>query len=261
MLEISSLLGNPHWQDLSDCAKFLTPKLFDDRGNRISTRVLSKAQKPGVYRIDFDKLALFNGLHPPSTFEIGRVVARLAEVEGCSINQKDSMGDTPLAWAAGSGHEAVVELLLGRADIDPDKPGLGGQTPLMLAACGGREGVVKMLLGRNDVNPNKQDEGGETPLGWAAYNGHEGVVKILLGRDDVNPNKPGEVGVTPLGWAAYNGHQGVVKMLLRRNGFGPDKPDEVGQIPLYYTAETGHWEMVEIPRRDDVNPNMPGKGG
>jgi len=29
------------------------------------------------------------------------------------------MGDTPLAWAAENGHEAVVELLLGRADITP----------------------------------------------------------------------------------------------------------------------------------------------
>jgi len=32
------------------------------------------------------------------------------------------MGNTPLVWAAGNGHEAVVELLLGWADLDTDKP-------------------------------------------------------------------------------------------------------------------------------------------
>ena len=47
------------------------------------------------------------------------------------------MGNTPLAWAAKSGHEEVVRELLRRDDIDPDKPGEDGQTPLCLAACNG----------------------------------------------------------------------------------------------------------------------------
>ena len=197
--QLLSFLYKPDYSFNQLVLTFASPSLSRTQvaTSRISTGVLSKAQKPGVYRIDFGRLALFDGLRRASTFEIDRIVARLVEVEGCSIDQKDIVGDTPLAWAAGSRHKAVVELLLGRADIDPDKPGLGGQTPLM-AACGGREGVVRMLLGWDHVNSNTQDEGGETTLGWAAYNGHEGVVKILLGRDHVNPNKPGEVGQIPL---------------------------------------------------------------
>jgi len=46
----------------------------------------------------------------------------MAEVEDYDIKQRDSMGYTPLARAASSGHEAVVELLFSRYDIDPDKP-------------------------------------------------------------------------------------------------------------------------------------------
>ena len=55
-----------------------------------------------------------------------------------------------------NGHRAVVKILLGRDDIDPDKLGGGSQTPLLLAARNGHEGIVKMLLGRDDVNPRSQ---------------------------------------------------------------------------------------------------------
>ena len=89
------------------------------------------------------------------------------------------MGHTPLAWAAKNGHEAVIEILLGREDIDTDKPTADGETPLLLAARNGHEGVVRMLLGRDDVNPDKPDEVGRTPLWWAARMGREEVVKIL----------------------------------------------------------------------------------
>jgi len=52
-------------------------------------------------------------------------------MEDSDDNYEDSMddtpmGDTPLGWAAGKGHEEVVKLLLGRADINHDKPGEDG---------------------------------------------------------------------------------------------------------------------------------------
>jgi len=46
-------------------------------------------------------------------------------------------GNTPLAWAARSGHEEVVEMLLGRDHVNPDKPNDCGRTPLWYAARGG----------------------------------------------------------------------------------------------------------------------------
>jgi len=82
--------------------------------------------------------------------------------------------------------------------------------PLGEAACNGHEEVVKVLLGRDDIDPNKPDHFGRTPLWLAASNAHEGVVKVLLERGDVNPDKPDEDGQTPLSQAAFYGHEGVV---------------------------------------------------
>ena len=215
-LEYSSLYWGVHAKrDLSDPAKLLALKLFDDHNNSMPTKALLQAQKPYWQTGDFDKICLFSGLHYASFFGIAEIVASLVGMEGCDINQTDGGGNTSLAWAARNGHEGVVKILLGRDDVSPDKPDNNGESPLSGAAFNGHEGVVKILLGRDDVNPDKPDNDGDTPLSCASGNGHEGVVKILLGQDGVNPDKPDNNGHTPLWWAARGGHGGVVKILLR----------------------------------------------
>jgi len=176
----------------------LALELFDDNSNPTPTKILLRAQKIYCHAVDFDKISLFSGLHYASFFGIIEIVAGLAEGKGCNINQMDCGGNTPLVWAAGNGHEGVVEILLGRDDVDPDRPDNVGITPLQGAALSGHEGVVKMLLARDSVNPNKANKDGQTALLGAAENGHEGVVKILLGRNDVNPSSPDNKGRTPL---------------------------------------------------------------
>ena len=47
--------------------------------------------------------------------------------------------------------------------------------------------MAKLLLGRGDVNPDKPDNYGQTPL-WSAAFKHEGAVKILLELGGVSPN-------------------------------------------------------------------------
>jgi len=57
---------------------------------------------------------------------VDEIAACLVERECRDINKKDSMGDTPLAWASENGQELVAKMLLSRAGIDPDKPGEDG---------------------------------------------------------------------------------------------------------------------------------------
>ena len=121
-LEYSSLYWGVHAKrNLSDCAKQLAFKLVENYNHHISTKILVKTQKMYGYAVDFDKPSLFGGLHRASFFGIVEIVAYLVELEGCDINQMDFMGNTPLHWAAWNGQERVIETLLGRSGISPDK--------------------------------------------------------------------------------------------------------------------------------------------
>jgi len=68
-------------------------RLFDDY-NQASTKILLKAQESHLCTVDFDKIALFSGLHCASFFGIADIVASLAEVEACTINQRDCAGNS-----------------------------------------------------------------------------------------------------------------------------------------------------------------------
>ena len=260
-LEYSSLYWGIHAKrGLSDCAKLLALQLFNSHNPHISMRILLEEQ--GWYRDDPDRLSLFSGLHCASFFGIVDIIASLVEVEGCDINQKDCVGNTPLLWAALNGHEGVVKILLEQDHVSPDRPDRDDQTPLGHAARYGHEGIVKILLERDDIDPGKPGSWDQTPLSFAAENGHEGVVKILLKRDDIDPDKLSGRGQTPLTFAAKNGHEGVVKILLEQDHVSPDRPNRDGQTPLGYAAQRGHEGVVKILlERDDIDPDKLGGWG
>ena len=158
----------------------------------------------------------------------------------------DDEGRTPLSWAAWSGHEAVVQLLLGRSDVEADSENNGGQTPVSLAAGSGHEAVVELLLERSDVEADSKDNGGLTPLSWAALSGHEAVVNLLLGRSDVEADSKDYDGRTPLSWAAWSGYEAVVELLLERSDVEADSKDYDGRTPLSWAAESGNEEVVKL---------------
>jgi len=141
-LEYSSVYWGVHAKrELSDCAKLLALRLFDDYNDHISTEILLEARGWRGY-FHPDKPYLFSGLHCASFFGIVEIVAGLVEVEGCDINQNDCTGLTPLLLAVRNGHERVVEVLLGQNEVDPDKPDKGGRADhhfLVLLEMGMRE--------------------------------------------------------------------------------------------------------------------------
>ena len=145
--------------------------------------------------------------------------------KGADVESKDRIyGQTPLLWAAGTGHEAVVKLLLEKgADVEskdgtmarrrsrgPRERARGGCEAA--AREGGRRGVQDLDYGR-------------TPLSWAAEKGHEAVVKLLLEKGADVESKDRHYGQTPLSWAARSGHEAVVKLLLEKGADVESKDD------------------------------------
>jgi ankyrin repeat protein len=75
-----------------------------------------------------------------------RVQGWWAAEKGADIDSKinKNYGQTPLSWAAGSGHKATVQLLLEKgADFDlKDK---AGRTPLSYAIERGHNTIIQLL--------------------------------------------------------------------------------------------------------------------
>ncbi|OBT39768.1 hypothetical protein VE00_10222 [Pseudogymnoascus sp. WSF 3629] len=181
------------------------------------------------------------------------IVELLVRRDDVVADSKDTRGWTPLSWAARSGHEAIVELLIKRDDVVADSKDKTGRTPLSLAAGQGQEAVVKLLVKRDDVIADLEDGVGQTPLSLAAQGGHEAVVKLLVERDDVIANLRDNSGRTPLLWAAESGHEAVVKLLLDRDDVVVDSKDNDGRTPLSYAADEGHKAIVKLLiKRGDV---------
>ena len=66
---------------------------------------------------------------------------------------------------------------------------MGGLAPLRWAVWSEYEGVVEIFLGRSDVNPNELSGEGKPPLWPAATAGHEGVVEVQVRWGSVGPSE------------------------------------------------------------------------
>jgi len=115
------------------------------RDEIVSTLLAQPAIEPDA-RGDRDQTAL----HLAAEAGHERVVALLAE--HADVNAQESMGRTALGLAAGRGHEAVARRLLARADADPNLVDRDRQTPLYWAAMTGHAGIVRLLLGDARTN-------------------------------------------------------------------------------------------------------------
>ncbi|GKU10651.1 unnamed protein product [Fusarium langsethiae] len=241
----------------------------------------------------FDSPVMVSGLHLAAHFGLWSLARYLLD-DGFDPDQMDSNLRTPLSYAAESGQEKIVRLLLARDDVDPDTSSkdsnCGRRTPLMLAAMNGHKGVVDLISGRSDIDINVWDANGTTALCWAvrsrdisivarllekggdlemenssgqtmlavaAENGDSKMVTFLLENGALpNPKPKGKYGKAPLTYAAMKGHETIVKLLLGFEGVAIDAEDQDERSPLTHAAEHGHEGIVKLLLERGANPQL-----
>ena len=194
----------------------------------------------------------FSGIHVGALFGLDYLTKYYCEIGQADL--RDDTGRTPLSWAAARGHEAVVQLLIERNDVDVNAKANDGRTPLSWAARNGHGAVVRLLIERNDVDVNAKDSGyGQTPLLWAARSGHEAVVRLLIERSDVDVNATNNMGRTPLSWAVQEGYESVVRLLLEQDNINLDVKDNQDRTALDW-ATNNHTSIIQLLRLAAAHP-------
>ncbi|KAK4196139.1 ankyrin repeat-containing domain protein [Triangularia verruculosa] len=172
------------------------------------------------------------------------LVEKLCQSPHVDFNLKDRDGRTPLSWAAGSGAESVVQLLVNKLE-DQNTVGVAdtdGRTPLHWAAQSGNPQSIKALLACG-INVDSRDISERTPLSIAAAKGHFRAVKSLLEIGAANDSED-LAKRTPLSLAAEGGYENCVQLLLEQ-GVNPDSKDTDGKTPLCWASEKGQLAVVK----------------
>jgi len=183
------------------------------------------------------------GMHLAAYFQLDEAMAALL-LKGHSPGPRDSLGQTPLSYAAHGGYENGVRMLFNCDQIDSDPRDNEGVTPLMCAARNGHDIIVNFFLNDERVNINSKDEGGRTPLLWAAQNSRWTTFLHLLEKG-AYPHSRDEFGQTPLSFAAEHGRDDIVELLLSMDGVEADTKDICNLTPLLLATAFGKHDVVK----------------
>jgi ankyrin repeat protein len=160
-----------------------------------------------------------------------------------NINQQDSKGRTPIAWAAARGDEKCVKILLDFG-ADPEISCDTGNNPLLRSVRAKSPGCVRLLL-QHGANVQARSALGFTALHYAAYyQDDEAHLKMLLDFGAQIDEKDG-YGWTPLSCTAEYDHMRSASILLEC-GASPDLPDKSGWSPIMRAIRSNSHRVLRL---------------
>ncbi len=195
---------------------------------------------------------------------------------GADVNAPNHQGRNPLHGLTGAGAVDIAAYLMEHG-ADPNQRGTDGRTLLHAAVRQCRVNMVELIIGRSDVN--LQDSSGRTAAHLAAEKGYTTLLKIIaqhganmdiadvqgtrpihisavkdtgVGLEsiinagaDVNAPDPPDRGRTALHKAVYTANVGVVRKLVQA-GADPKLADEDGRTAMHMAAMNYNEKIVQL---------------
>lgn len=121
--------------------------------------------------------------------------------------------DDTLIQAVQAGDLQTVQQILAETGYNINRRYEDGKTLLMYAAASGHNHIVNYLIGAG-ADVNLQDQTGNTALHYAAQDDHVAVVLRLLQIENLQLNARNNLGNTPLVSAILSNSAGVINILL-----------------------------------------------
>ena len=246
--------GTHAGKELTERTKSLALQFLDQYDHHVSAKILQVNQKSWTYYDGGHAPSRFTGLHAIACFGIAEIAMTLFKLGSCDVNGKDSLGYTPLMWAARNNNRGVCEALLELGDADPNIADSRGETPLLMASADGHEDIVKLLLERKEVNLDSPDNSGQTPLSVAVRNGHESIVKLLRESKEVNPNSPDNGGQALPSLAREDGHEGGVEPPRGNPETSETYIQKTSSLVSTPSGYTHTQKTISVPSSDDLQP-------
>ncbi|RBR24095.1 uncharacterized protein FIESC28_03094 [Fusarium coffeatum] len=185
-----------------------------------------------------------------------KATVKLLLDRGAEIDTKERKhGQTPLSLAAEGEYEAIVKLLLVKADARTEDS--VGRTPLLFAAKHGHDDVAMALIRHGSINLDQEDRYGSTPLSIAIRNSCTEIVNMLLATGQVSFRSQDRFGRTPWYWAIRCGNTEIHDVLLdyaEKAGVAVSKNDgEVIEESFISSDGTSGWcDVCTLSISEDV---------
>lgn len=172
--------------------------------------------------------------------------------DSVDVRSKDKFGYTALHYAASSGHNEIVDVLL-KHDSPIDKRGGKGQSALIFAASNSRQKALESLV-EGGARVNAKDHGGYTALHYAVRYGHPKSVKVLL-RNEADANQLSEYSYSPM-MLTLNYRRGEIVQILDRAGAKLKLWNRELNWSLVNMAEEGDPEIIKYFLSKNADPNV-----
>lgn len=175
----------------------------------------------------------------------GAEIIQVLLATGIDVDLQDKSGRTPIQWAAVTGKQELLSLLLSRPTSQRPNVHACNQrrkTALHLAAERGHLEACQVLLDHG-ADAMARSDGAWTPLHNAAEKGHSLVAKLVLAYGaDINATTSS--GMTALHWASQNGHLSTVEVLVSDKRASLNLRDTFESTPLLRAAQYQRKDIV-----------------